>query len=137
MNTTQQIAIDFCQRSVSVINAQLAVEIQRNHFSLKSVRASKVRIERKVISVPHDSRACCEVFSIGSIVIMIVEWKANGFSINVSSDEAIQKRTNKKVSKKLRLIENRKFTKREIDIERIANEYEDKELADAKKTMKI
>jgi hypothetical protein len=149
MNTTQEIALDFAQNSVKKINEQLAVEIKRLGFSLERIRKGKDKLNRSVNINEDDKLLVTESFIISGAkiperVIMVVKWSRKGFEIEVYSDEiagGIKASPNfgikKPKSKSLFSIFDKKLTKKEIQIEALANGYEKKELEDAKKEFKL
>lgn len=132
-NTTQEIAIDFVQRAVSTINKQLAVEIERNGFSMESVRKGKQELKRIVKVSETDDRYIAEAFSISGNkiperLIMCVKWSPKGFEIERNSDSvanAIKANKHfkiKKGSSTALVFEN--LTAREVEIEARASQYE-------------
>jgi hypothetical protein len=140
MNTTQDIAIDFAQRAVSAINGQLAVEIQRNGFSMDKVRRGRQKIERFVKTSETDPRYKLETFSISGRkiperIIMAVKWSPKGFHIERNSDSIANgiKASPKTflIKKDAPLISVENLTAEEIEIEARASAYEAEALAEA------
>lgn len=140
-NTTQEIAIDFAQRTVSTINKQLAVEISRNGFSLEAVRKGKQKLERTVKVSEHDPRYVAETFSISGKkiperIIMCVKWSPKGLEIERNSDavaNAIKANPRFGVKKGAPTLFVGEATEYEIEIEARANAYEAAELDELKK----
>lgn len=145
LNTTQDIAIGFAQRTVSAINAQLAVEIARNGFSLELVRKGKQKLERTVQTSESDPRFIMETFSISGKriperIIMCVKWTPKGLEIERNSDavaNAIKANKNFGVKKGAPTVFVGEVTQREIDIEAIANKYEQMDAEQLKKSSGI
>lgn len=143
VNTTQEIAIDFAQRTVSAINKQLAVEITRNGFSMDAVRSGKQKLERTVKASESDPRFIMESFTISGRkiperIIMVVKWSPKGLEIERNSDavaNAIKANPNFGVKKGSPTLFVGEVTQREIDIEARANEYMKADEAKAKKEL--
>ena len=130
-NTTQNIAIDFAQRTVSAINGQLAVEISRNGFSMDAIRKGKQKLERTVKTSENDPRFIMESFSVSGKkiperIIMVVKWSPKGLLIERNSDavaNAIKINPNFGVKKGSPTVFVGEVTQREIEVEALANKY--------------
>lgn len=145
VNTTQEIAIDFVQRTVSAINGQLAVEIKRNGFDIEQVKKGKQKLERTVKASESDPRYIMESFSISGKkiperIIMVVKWSPKGFEIERNSDavaNAIKANPRFGVKKGAPSVFVGEVTQREVEIEAIANKYEQMDAEQLKKSSGI
>ena len=135
INTTQELAVEFVQRAVSEINKQLAVEIERNGFSMEKIRKGKTKLVREVTRSDTNSCFVMESFSVPvgkdgfKRTILAVKWLKNSFQIEVNSDSVANAvKANplfkvKKVTSDRPALVTGNMTKREIEIEARANKY--------------
>lgn len=140
-NTTQEIAIDFAQRTVNTINRQLAVEIKRNGFSMEKIRKGKQILKRTVKVSETDSSYLVEAFSVSGKriperIIMCVKWSPKGFNIERNSDEvanAVAKNPRFGIKKGQSALFVGEATEREVEIEALASKYEKMDAEELKK----
>lgn len=139
--TTIDLALEFSQRAVNVINAQLAKEIERCGFKVEDVKSGALALTRKVqiysgleVAGRNMGAYKTENFIIGSTVVMAVKWLSNGFSIDVNNEAAINKMKDLRAGVGATYIElnkpvidlTAKYDERELQIEKLASEYEAK-----------
>ncbi len=131
-NTTEELAVQFLQRTISSINGQLKIEIKRHGFEIDDVVTGKCKIVRSVARSESDPRFVGETFSIvhGDInrIIMAVKWSPSGVKIERNTDqvvEAVKKSPNfgliKSDLENVHLV--MEATEREIEIEARAQQY--------------
>jgi len=122
--TIEQQAIDFVHNALKVVNNALRSELKRNGYNPEDVLSKKIAVQSTATTSKTDSRFKSQVYSVGGFVVLRVNWKPNGFTLETNTSEVAAR--NKALLKKgleqntgTKDIENRE--KKEVEVEALTN----------------
>lgn len=83
--TVEQQAIDFVQDALKVINDALRSELKRNGYEPQDVLSKLVTVNATATTSKTDHRFKSQIYSVGGFVILRVNWKPNGFTLEANT----------------------------------------------------
>lgn len=95
--TVEQQAIDFVYGALKVINTALRSELERNGYDPKDVLKGIISVQATATTSAEDSRFKSQVYSVNGFVVLRVNWKPNGFTLETNT--SAQSTAHKKVLK--------------------------------------
>jgi hypothetical protein len=107
-----------------VVNNALRSELKRNGYNPEDVLSKKIAVQATATTSKTDSRFKSQVYSVGGFVVLRVNWKPNGFTLETNTSEVAAR--NKTLLKKgleqntgTKDIENKE--KKEVEVEALTN----------------
>lgn len=81
----EQQAISFVQNSLELINNAVRSELKRNGYNPEDVLSGKVVLRSSAVTSKIDKRFKRQIYSVNGFVILRVNWKPNGFTLETNS----------------------------------------------------
>lgn len=122
--TIEQQAIDFVHASLALINNAVRSELKRNGFDPEDALKGKIVVNSTATTSKTDARFKSQVYHVNGFVILRVNWKPNGFTLENNTAEVCKynKRLLKKGSEGLSEEKDiKKNEKTTVEVEALAN----------------
>jgi len=83
--TIEQQAIDFVHGALKIVNEALRSELKRNGYNPEDVIQKKIFVQSTATTSKTDPRFKSQVYSVGGFVVLRVNWKPNGFTLETNT----------------------------------------------------
>lgn len=123
--TIEQQAIDFVHCALNVVNNALRSELKRNGYDPKDVIEKKIFVQSVATTSKRDDRFKSQVYAVNGFVVLRVNWKPNGFTLETNSSQIAT--ANKKAMKTESVVHKgtadiKAKEINEVEVEALANE---------------
>ena len=88
----EQQAISFVQNSLKLVNSAVRSELKRNGYNPEDVLNKNLVLKSSDFTSKIDSRFKRQVYSVDGFVILRINWKPNGFTLETNSMNLIKGR---------------------------------------------
>jgi hypothetical protein len=88
--SVEQQAIAFVQNSLELINNAIRSELKRNGYNPEDVLSGKVFLKSSAVTSKIDDRFKRQIYMINGFVILRVNWKPNGFTLETNTMDVVR-----------------------------------------------